>query len=180
MQARRTQAAVRLDFSLFEAGVLTHILTVLRDSYNKRPSELDPQTAGSWYSMRGFKSAGMSAEEKEDWLTQMHEHRRGRVGVIEKVLKGLATAEESKRAEIDLSLDETGDLMVALNDYRLRAAARNQIGQEEMDAMITLEKTSLPLRQQAALAEIHFLAYLVEILIELLQSAPPETPPSAD
>ena len=71
---------------------------------------------------------------------------------------------------LTLTLDETSELVTILNDHRLLAAARNEIGQAEMDLNNMAAFNALPAPQQTALTEIHFLAYLIETLLNLLSN----------
>ena len=96
MHARREGNSIFLGLSYFESHVLRQILTFISETYGKKPSELDPQASAAWYSKRGCESAGMSLEETEDWLKQMHEYRSARRTFIEQCVQGLRPKESAK------------------------------------------------------------------------------------
>lgn len=168
MNARQEDKQLVLNFTFFESQVLRQILEFIGDTYRKKPSELDPQAAAAWYSTRGCESAGMSSEETQEWLHQMHEFRTSRRTLIEQCAQHLRPKALAEPLELRLTLDAAADLITVLNDYRLLAAARNEIGQREMDLNSMAEFSALPAPQQTALTEIHFLAYLIETLLQFL------------
>jgi hypothetical protein len=168
MHARREQNFILLGFSFFESQVLCQILAFIKEQYRKKPSELDPETARSWYSVRGCESAGMSAEETREWLGQMHDYRSARIQAIDHCIKHLKPSDPGEPVEMSLALDQAVDLITVLNDHRLLASARNEIREEEMNVSTIAEFSSLPAPQQTALTEIHFLAYIIESLLQLL------------
>ncbi|MDB6031658.1 MAG: hypothetical protein JWM16_1996 [Verrucomicrobiales bacterium] len=170
MHARREQSFILLGFSFFESQVLGQILAFIIDQYRKKPSELDPETAGSWYSVRGCETSGMSKEETREWLSQMHDHRSSRIEAVEGFIKGLQSENSGEPVELRLTPEEAVELAAVLNDHRLLASARNEIGQNEMDVHTMAEFSALPAPQQTALTEIHFLAYIIESLLHLLSS----------
>ncbi len=59
--------------------------------------------------------------------------------------------------------------MAAINDYRLSAAARHEIGQAEMDAHSPWQLAKLPPNRQKAVLEIHFLAWIIEETLRVLE-----------
>jgi hypothetical protein len=168
MHARREQSFILLGFSFFESQVLGQILAFIKEQYRKKPSELDPETAASWYSVRGCETAGMSKEETRDWLSQMHDYRSGRIDAIEGVISSLRSEDPGEPMELRLTTDQAVDLVTVLNDHRLLVSARNEIGQNEMDVHSMAEFSALPAPQQTALTEVHFLAYIIEGLLHLL------------
>lgn len=177
MHARREQNTIILAFSFFESQVLRQILRFIGETYSQKPSELDPQAAAAWYSTRGCETAGMSAEEVQDWLNQVHDYRSARVALINRCVQALRPRELAEPMELRVSLEEASDLITILNDHRLLAAARNDIGQKEMDLNNMADFNALPAPQQTALTEIHVLAYMIESLLQLLsreESAEPE------
>jgi hypothetical protein len=168
MHARREDKHILLGLTFFESQVLRQILLFIGETYGKKPSELDPPAVAAWYSTRGCESAGMSSEETQDWVAQMHEFRSGRRVFIEKCVQNLRAKEIAKPLELTLGLEEASELVTILNDHRLLTAARNEIGQKEMDLNSMADFSALPAPQQTALTEIHFLAYLIESLLHLL------------
>ena len=170
MHAQRNTDSIQLSLGLFESKVLRQILMFIRNEYRKQPSELDRETAGAWYNVGG--AMHMTAEEQVDWLQQMHEFKSARVDLMEKWIKSLETAQPDNPAELTLPLAAIPDFLTVINDHRLLTAARNEIGQAEMDVRTMADFTALPPLQQTALTEIHFLAGLMEHLLYLLSLDP--------
>jgi hypothetical protein len=171
MHAHRDKASVHLSLGSFESKVLRQILMLIRNEYLKKPSELDREIAAAWYNAHG--ATHMSAEEQADWLQQMHELKSARVELMDKWIKALEPGAPELPVELTLPLAAAPDFLTVINDHRLLTAARNEIGQAEMDVRTMAEFSSLPPIQQTALAEIHFLAVIMENLLYLLASEPP-------
>jgi hypothetical protein len=166
MHAQRDKDSIHLSLGVFESKVLRQILILIRTEYRKKPSELDRETAAAWYNVRG--ATHMSAEEQMDWLQQMHEIKGGRVEMLEKWIKSLEPAAPDNPVELTLPVASIPDFLTVINDHRLLTAARNEIGQAEMDVRTMAEFSALPPLQQTALTEIHFLASFMEHLLYLL------------
>ena len=173
MQARREKEAVRLTLGGFESYFLKQILSFLRNSYQTKPSELDATISSAWYQMRG--SGTMSAEEKADWLNQLHEYKQASLISLNRWIESLSPPASTTPAELILPLGEIPVFVTVINDYRLVSAARHGIGQVEMDVRTLPEFNALPPPQQTALQEISFLAFLIEILLKLLSGELPES-----
>jgi hypothetical protein len=168
MHARREQSIILLGFSFFESQVLSQLLSFIKEQYRKKPSELDPETAAGWYSVRGCETAGMSKEEIREWLNQMHDYRSARIESIDYCIRKLRPKDPGEPVELQLTMEQAVELVTVLNDHRLLASARNEIGQDEMDVHTMDEFSALPAPQQTALTEIHFLAYIIESLLRLV------------
>jgi hypothetical protein len=168
MIARREKDAVLFSFSSMECRVLERVLTALIANYQVPPGELDEKTAAVWYSTRGSKNARMSADEKADWVKQLHNVRSARLEVLQKLLEEIHN-KPSGPLMLAIPLEKAEALMTALNDHRLLVAARHDVGEAEMDMRTLSALTKLPPAQQTALYEIHFLAYVIEELLRVLQ-----------
>ena len=169
MMARREKEVVEFIFSTLECKIIERVLEAIIRNYQVPPDELDSNTAEVWYSTRGCKGARMSAAEIADWIKQLQAVRSGRVEILQKWLADLrARPPGAFTLRLDLVKAET--LLTALNDHRLLLAAVHDIGEDEMDMRSLSALTQLEEEQQGALYEIHFLAYIMEELIELLQN----------
>jgi len=170
MRAARQNDRITLSFGAFESQVLRRIISTIIQNYKIKPAEMGPKEAAVWYSTRGCESAKMSAEEQRDWLEQLHGYRRANLDRLEEWAKQLTTAKED-HFELRVPLAEADQLVTLLNDHRLLAAARHDIGQQEMDLCSLAAFNALTPVQLNALSEIHFLACLIEALLRLLPNS---------
>lgn len=158
-------------FNLIEGRILLRVLRAILKNYAATPGELDERGRAAWYSSRGCESAGLSAEEIREWQQALHEVRGARIQLIERWYQSLArTAQGISRVAV--SINDAPALLAALNDHRMLIAARQEIGQAEMDAhdLDAAEKLGHP--KQAALLEIHFLAWIIEEILRHLPGEP--------
>jgi hypothetical protein len=170
MRAARQNDRITLSFGAFESQVLLRILSTIIQNYKIKPAEMGPKEAAVWYSTRGCESAKMSAEETRDWLEQLHGFRSANLDRLEDWAKQLTAAKED-HFELRVPLAEAEKLITLLNDHRLFAAARHDIGQQEMDLRSLAAFNALTPVQLNALYEIHFLACLIEALLRLLPNS---------
>ncbi len=170
MRAARQNDRITLSFGAFESQVLRRIISTLIQNYKIKPAEMGPKEAAVWYSTRGCESAKMSAEETRDWLEQLHGFRSANLDRLEDWAKQLTAARED-HFELRVPLAEADKLITLLNDHRLLAAARHDIGQPEMDLCSLAAFNALTPMQLNALDEIHFLACLIEALLRLLPNS---------
>src|SRR6266446_1172560 len=170
MRAARQNDRITLSFGAFESQVLRRIISTIIQNYKIKPAEMGPKEAGAWYSTRGCESAKMSAAETRDWLEQLHGYRSANLDRLESWAKQLATAEED-HFELRVPLAEADKLITLLNDHRLLAAARHDIGEREIDLRSLAASHALTPIQLNALYEIHFLACLIEALLCLLPNS---------
>ena len=170
MRAARQNDRITLSFGAFESQVLLRILSTIIRNYRIKPAEMGPKEAAVWYSTRGCESAKMSAEETRDWLEQLHGLRSANLDRLEDWAKQL-TAAKKDHFELCVPLAEADKLITLLNDHRLFAAARHDIGQQEMDSCSLAAFNALTPMQLNALDEIHFLACLIEALLGLLPNS---------
>jgi len=169
MIARRQADQIVFAFSTLERKVLERSIAALLQNYKVRPEEADQKITAVWYSARGCQRARMSADETAEWLKQLHLVRTGRMEVLEVCLKQF-TAQSQPPWALRIPVSRAEALLTALNDHRLLLAARHDIGEAQMSVRTFAALTKLPPDQQTALCEIEFLAYMVEELIQLLQS----------
>jgi hypothetical protein len=173
MVVQRKHNSVHFSFSLLEEKFLERALTMLLQNYQINPAELDERAAAVWYSPAGCRSAGMSGEETAEWIKQLHALRASRTAVLESVLSQLRSVSEPP-FQADVALDQADALMTALNDHRLLVAAHHNVGESEMNMRSFAAMARLPPRQQTALCEIEFLAYIIDELVHLLSEAQQE------
>ena len=112
----------------------------------------------------------MSDAESADWIKQLQAVRSGRLETLQKWLADLR-ARTPGAFTLRVGFEKAETLMTAFNDHRLLLAAQHDIGEGEMDLRTLSALTSLPAEKQSALYEIHFLAYIIEELIHLLQDS---------
>jgi hypothetical protein len=170
MRTARQNDRITVSFGAFESQALHRILSTIIQNYKIRPAEMGPKEAAVWYSTRGCESAKMSAEETRDWLEQLHGLRSANLARLEDWAKQLTAAKED-HFELCVPLAEADKLITLLNDHRLFAAARHDIGQAEMDLCSLAACNALTPMQSNALDEIHYLAGLIEALLRLLPNS---------
>lgn len=178
MRVTRQNDRLTLTFNFLESRVLQRVLQTIHRNYSIKPGQIHPKVAAVWYSTRGCEKAGMSAEETSQWIEHLHQDKGSRAALLEDWSSQLAVP-ESKQARIRVSLGHASDLMMALNDHRLWLAARHDIGQAEMDVRSIEGLASLKPTQQAALQEIHFLAWTIEEILRALRGSERNTEPAS-
>lgn len=182
MRLKRENESLVFTLSLPEHLLLAHTLRELIGKYQLKPQELDAPTATAWYSRRGCAAAGMSDEETKEWLEHLHAFKKstclqrleewaaqlsaqGSGGEGEKGRKGagkITPAPLPEQSTLRIPTDHAAGFVTAINDYRLAAAARHDIGQAEMDAHSPWQLAKLPPLRRKAVLEIHFLAWIIE------------------
>jgi hypothetical protein len=167
MLARRHQDTLILGLSSFESRVLRRVFTSIIQNYTIKPSQLDPKVAAVWYSTRGCEAAKMSADETRDWLETLHGYKSANVELLEEWHRQLAQG-KAGGFQLKVHLTQAVQLMTVLNDHRLFKAAKHDITQAQMDMHSLAAMAKLKPAQQAALYEIHFLAWIVEELLTLI------------
>jgi len=167
MVVRRGKHQVQFSFTLLEKKFLERALTTLLQNYRINPAELEERATAVWYSPAGCRSAGMNAEETAEWMKQLHALRGGRIATLEKAQQQLQER-NSAPFVMQIGAEDADGLMTALNDHRLLVAAHQNIGESEMNTRSLAALTQLPPRQQTALFEIEFLAYLIDELLQFM------------
>ena len=170
MQASREGNHIILEFGVLEKQVLLHIFQSVIRNYRRKPEEVDATVAQAWYTTRGCKTAGMTPEETREWMRSLHDFKSGNLVHLEKWAAEMA-ANPTEASTLKLPLEQAHSLLAILNDHRLLSAAEHEIGDREMEMHSLEEFEQLPADRQAALYEIHFLAWIME---ELLRLAAPE------
>jgi len=168
MRTRRLDNHLTVSLNLLESRVLWHVLDQIQQHYRCTPQELDPKIANAWYSTRGCQSAGMTAEETQEWLANLREIKGSCLPLLEEWCHQLASIQEGN-VQLRIALDDAPTLLQALNDQRLLAAASCDIGQPEMDIHSPDAIAQLPSAQQNALFQIHFLALVMEEILARLE-----------
>jgi hypothetical protein len=154
-----------------ESHVLRHVLAEVAANYRLKPGQLDPKAIAVWYSTRGCESARMSQEETAAWLENLHAFRGGNLRRIEQWRRELSNA-RGNHYRLRLALGDAPVLLTVLNDHRLLTAARHGIGEGEMDFHSLEAFAAMTPEQQSALFEIHFLAWIMEEVLQLLPGSP--------
>jgi len=172
MRTSRQTDHLTLSFNLLECRILRHVLEQIRRNYTCRPEELDPRVASAWYSTRGCKSAGMTAEETQEWVANLREIKGNCLPLLEQWCGQLAAPQEG-HVQLRVKLHDAATLLTALNDQRLLAASGSDIGQTEMDLHSPTDIATLPAAQQNALFQIHFLALVMEEILAQLSDGSP-------
>lgn len=144
-----------------ESALVRQVLEGLSEAYQTAPGELDPMVANLWYGRAGLKEAGIRGEEAIHWIEGLHEVRLGRQKSLDRWLQAVPPAGHAgvwKVAE-----DEVETLVASLNDHRLRRAAEFDLGEGDLEVR-AMEKARGDKR--VALVEIHFLAWMIELLLQ--------------
>jgi hypothetical protein len=144
-----------------ESALVRQVLEGLQEAYQTAPGELDPMVANLWYGRAGLKEAGIRGEEAVHWIEGLHEVRLGRQKLLEKWLKALPKLGHS--GVWNISEEDVETLVAALNDHRLRRSAEFDLGEGDLEVR-AMEKAKGDKR--VALVEIHFLAWMIELLLQ--------------
>ena len=168
MQAFREKNRIVLSLGRNESNLLQRILLGLKKEYETPPSKTDKATGESWYSTRGCLSAGMNAEQTMEWIEQLHQFRRSNLPILTKILAALHSREKDQDAAVRLAFDEAQSFLAILNDHRLLAAARHEIGEQEISVDFFDAVRGLEPEQQMALCEIDLLALVMESVLQAL------------
>ena len=167
MHVARNNDEVLLQFSRREKQVLLHTIEVILENYRTKPGELDPKTAAVWYSTRGCKSAGMSAEETREWIDSLYSFKGAHAELMEQWSGQIKEVEPSK-FELAIKVEHAPSLVTIINDHRLHLAAQYGIGEPEMDLRQWIEEEELTPEKQAALVQIEILGWLIELILRLI------------
>ena len=170
MRIKRENDTLLLAFNQTESRLLLRVFQQLIENYRLKPDAIDPRTASVWYSTRGCATARMSAEETSEWIKHLHGLKSGGVQRLENWSRELS-ATKPGHSQLRLSVEEASALVTAINDYRLMAAARHNIGEAEMDVRSLLQIGGLPPARQQGLLEICFLAAIIEETLQALESS---------
>ncbi len=169
MRVVREQQTLILGVNVIESQVLLGVLRALITAYRLKPGDLDASARAVWYSTRGCEAVEMSADETAEWLAALHECKGATLGRLEQWVDQLS-AGEGHGHRIRLECADAPAFMTAINDYRLLAAARHDIGQAEMDGKWLDPAGTLSPERQQALIEIEFLAWMIEMILQAAAS----------
>lgn len=149
-----------LELAAPEAALLRQALESTAEAYRTEPGELDPMVGDVWYGRAGLREAGIRGEDALHWIEGLHEVRLGREKLTQKWLKSLPPVGQSGAWHLPSS--EVEFFLATLNDHRLRRAAEFDLGEGDLE-VTALEKAKGDKR--IALVEIHFLAWIMEMLL---------------
>lgn len=143
-----------------EAALLRQALESTAEAYRTNPGELDPMVGNVWYGRAGLREVGIRGEDALHWIEGLHEVRLGREKYAQNWLKKLPAVGQS--GVWRLPVNEVDAFLATLNDHRLRRAAEFDLGDGDLEVM-ALEKAKGDKR--IALVEIHFLAWVMEMIL---------------
>lgn len=173
MQVARRNEELVLQFGAMEKELLLSAVRAILKNYRLKPGEIDPKTAGIWYSTRGCQAAGMSDEETREWLENLYSFKGANARLLEEWSGQIKEIEPSK-FEVAIKLEQAATLLTIINDHRLHLAAKYDIGQTEMDeagqgvlAEPLEEAAPLDAEKQFAIVQIDMLAWLMEVILRL-------------
>src|SRR5687768_59373 len=96
MHVGRNQDQLLLQFGRREKQLLLQTIETILENYRAKPDELDPKAAAVWYSTRGCKSAGMSAEETRDWIDSLYGFKGAHAELLEQWARQIREVEPGK------------------------------------------------------------------------------------
>jgi len=176
MRAHREKDKIVLSLNPAEGQALEQLLKTIIANYRIRPGDLDEKARLAWYSTRGCESAGLTAEETKDWLEQLHGYKSANVQRLEEWCQQIST-QSPEGCKLRIEIEDAPVFLMSVNDHRLAAAARQEIGQTEMDLRSVEGLVHLKPEQQVALFEIELLGWLMEVVLRLLDD-PDAAPPA--
>ena len=168
MQAKLVNQQAVLTFNLVEGRLLRQVLQTVREHYRLKPSELEGAIGAVWYSTQGCRKARMTPEETAEWVEALHAVKLSHLHLLDQALEQLHNPQDGKPV-IRLRYEDVPTFLTIINDHRLLSAARGEIGEQEMNLRSFRTINRLPPPKQAALYEVHLLAYVMEQLLHLLE-----------
>jgi hypothetical protein len=166
MRAGRKNNELILEFGAVEKELLLHTVQAILENYALKPGDLDAKTAAVWYSTRGCKSAGMSAEETREWIESLYNFKSANAKLLKRWCAQIKEIELGK-FELAVKLADAASLVTIINDHRLHLAAKYNIGQGDMDLRSWAEEEQLSPEKQPALVQIELLGWLIEVILRL-------------
>jgi len=158
---REKSGGRNIELAAPEAALLRQALESTAEAYRTEPGELDPMVGDVWYGRTGLREAGIRGEDALHWIEGLHEVRMGREKFTQKWLRSLPPIGQS--GSWHLSASDIEIFLATLNDHRLRRAAEFDLGEGDLE-VTALEKAKGDKR--IALVEIHFLAWIMEMLLQ--------------
>ena len=150
----------QIDFAAPEAALLRQALQSTVEAYETDPSELDPMVGNAWYGQAGLREAGIRGEDAIHWVEGLHEARMGRGAAMKSWLKTMPPVGQAGRWV--LPTEDVESFLAVCNDHRLRRAAEFDLGEGDLEVR-AMERAKGDKR--IALVEIHFLAWMIELIL---------------
>lgn len=160
MKITRMNGGRQMDLAGPESALLRQVMEGLSEAYQTAPGELDPMVANAWYGRAGLKEAGIRGEEAIHWIEGLHEVRVVRQAALQRWMKSMPKA--GYAGVWNIPEEDVEALVAALNDHRLRRAAEFDLGEGDLEVK-AMERAKGDKR--IALVEIHFLAWLIELVL---------------
>ncbi|GAB4240224.1 MAG: hypothetical protein OHK005_02220 [Candidatus Methylacidiphilales bacterium] len=148
-----------------EAALLESVLTEIADAYNRPPETLAPGVRYLWFPGEGLRAAEMNDDDIEVWNQSLAEFRSHNGQLCQTWLERLDLAAGSEPRRIGLPYEQADNFITVINDYRLLQAAEHEVEEADMDK--PLDKIEEP-ELQGALLEIHFLGWLMELVLDAM------------
>jgi hypothetical protein len=170
VRVREIEGKLALELEGPEKEALWVSLLALRDHYRAELAELPEPLRRYWVGSISKESlTGPEAEEAEELLKETRlAWRSERAELVERWLERTHPVPGTGRSRLVLERDEVDAFLSIINDRRLTLAVEHGIGEEEMNRNpLWVSSRSL----QRALWEIHFLAYLQEVLLSFLSGS---------
>lgn len=161
MEIISNATGIQITLSEPEAQFLNDIFLDVVEKYRQPPSDMAEKSAEVFYSSFGTDHLRMSDEERELWNEQLHDLRTEECTRIDKWIKALSSQVWPYHWIIPYADVDT--FLILLNDRRLWCAAENGLDEDELEHDFQSIKDP---SQRAALFEIHFLAAIIEKVIQ--------------
>ena len=162
MRVTREKSGDRsIELAAPEAALLRQALETTAEGYRTHPGELDPMVGNVWYGRAGLREAGIRGEDALHWIEGLHEVRVGREKTTQDWLKKMPPVGQSGIWR--LAAKDVDAFLATLNDHRLRRAAEFDLGEGDLEVN-ALERAKG--NKRIALVEIHFLAWLMEMILQ--------------
>jgi hypothetical protein len=159
------EPAVEIVFEEAETVILNKVFRSMLERYQLDPSELEPRLHKTWYKDTTPENKSTPREEVEEYNEYLRDARQERVPNLEKWISTLESAEDFP-FHLKLSFPEADEMVTVLNDHRLAVAALNEITEYDMDQQFDDIEEGL---KKYALFEIHYLGWIMEMLMRRLQ-----------
>ncbi|MGF1678822.1 MAG: hypothetical protein ACFCUX_06470 [Candidatus Methylacidiphilales bacterium] len=157
MQILRTSRGIELILFHAEAHLFKQSLNEIRHNYQQGLDEL-PDGVKKWWCQP---TPDMDPEDEASLNQELHHGRFQHISLIDALLVLLDSGSDSPKV-IPLDMSQADILVILVNDHRLYLAGQHQIGESEM---IQDWNDIKPGPMQHALLQIHFLAWMLELLI---------------
>jgi hypothetical protein len=149
-----------------EAIFIANLLESIADMYQKSPTQLDPKIRSHWYPAADESPNSVGAQE---WQDQHHQYRMEQVDLArswaKNLLKGSDQQNEQQEDYVLWSIpqDQFDRVLTVLNDHRLLRAIEYDV--MDVDMKESIEEIA-DAHKRMAMLEIHYLAWLIEALLQ--------------